>query len=124
MNRAELRFLIESSFTAGRPDYARVLSTAWLAVSPGDLAVRFYFARALAAEKQVQDALKELAAIISVDYEHTAAYKLLATLAPRPPHPRCRLGLGFCARHQRQQLVSRYRCPRLDGLSPSICACY
>jgi hypothetical protein len=83
MNRAELRFLIESSFTAGRPDYARVLSTAWLAVSPGDLAVRFYFARALAAEKQVQDALKELAAIISVDYEHTAAYKLLATLAPR-----------------------------------------
>ena len=73
MNRVELRFLIEAAFTAGRPDFARVLSTAWLTTAPGDLGIRFYLAKALAANIDIQLTDEHMRAIrfLRADYKET-----------------------------------------------------
>ncbi|MEK7311000.1 MAG: hypothetical protein AAB382_03420, partial [Chloroflexota bacterium] len=83
MNRSDIRHLIEASFAAGRPDYARAMCQTWLASSPGDLGIRFYLAKALAAERQTADALPQLETITAVDFEHAGACRLIATLATK-----------------------------------------
>src|SRR3972149_7523125 len=81
MNRSDIRHLIEASFAAGRPDYARATCQTWLASSPGALGIRFYLAKALAAERQTADALPQLETVTAVDFEHAGACRLVATPA-------------------------------------------
>lgn len=83
MNRSDIRHLIDASFTAGRPDYARAMCQAWLASSPGDLGLRFCLAKAFAAERQAADALTQLETIAAADFEHAGAFRLIATLAAK-----------------------------------------
>jgi hypothetical protein len=91
MNRRDTFLLIESSLTANRGDYARVLAQAWLAKWPGDLSARFYLAKAYALDKQTDDAAqpsgaaRELTTITSVDFEHAEAHRLLGQLAKAIP---------------------------------------
>jgi len=86
MNRSDLRLLLSAAFATGRTDYARAVCQAWLNLAPGDLGMRFNLARAYAAENNIDDALKALLAVTTVDLEHAAAYQLTATLAPRQPN--------------------------------------
>lgn len=80
MTRSDLLFLIQASAAAGRPDYARLVCNAWLKRAPGDLEIRFRLAQALAAEKQANEAVKQLEAITAVDFEHAAAHRFIAAL--------------------------------------------
>jgi tetratricopeptide (TPR) repeat protein len=83
MNRTDLRRLINSAFSAGRPDYARTLCQGWLRLVPGDLGVRLDLARAYAAENNQADAHQALLTITNVDLESAPAYQLLAEVAPQ-----------------------------------------
>ncbi len=80
MNRTDICFLIETSLSANRPDYARELAGVWLAKWPGDLGIKFYLARALAGEERPKEAAAILESITQVDLEHAAAHRLLGQL--------------------------------------------
>ncbi|MEK7786984.1 MAG: tetratricopeptide repeat protein, partial [Chloroflexota bacterium] len=84
MNRAELHFLIETSLSANRPDYAGALAQAWLAQWPGDIGARFQLARARMFEERPKEAVAALESATHADLEHAAAHRLLGQLQSSP----------------------------------------
>jgi hypothetical protein len=84
MNRAELHFLVETSLSASRPDYAGALAQAWLAQWPGDIGARFHLARARMFEERHKEAVAALESVTHVDLEHAAAHRLLGQLQSSP----------------------------------------
>ena len=81
LNRRALIRLINASFHAERPDYARSLARGWLEKWPNDIRVQFALGRAYAAEGRADAGLGILSELISLDPEHAPAQKLLGELA-------------------------------------------
>jgi predicted Zn-dependent protease len=84
MNRAELHFLVETSLSANRPDYAGALAQAWLAQWPGDIGARFHLARARMFEERPKEAAAALESVVHADLEHAQAHRLLGQLQSSP----------------------------------------
>ncbi len=80
MNRLDTLSLLQSSLTARRADYARMVAKTWLEHSPNDLAMKFFLARAHQIENARDDAIQILDQIVAVDLEHAAAQRLIGDL--------------------------------------------
>ncbi len=78
MNRTDLLNLLEAALAAQQPAYARQAAQRYLADWPGDLAVQFALARALAAEGRAAPASELLTIILSTDPEAAPAHRALA----------------------------------------------
>ena len=81
LNRRALIRLINASFHAERPDYARSLARGWLEKWPNDIRVQFALGRAYDAEGRADAGLGILTELISLDPEHAPAQILTRELA-------------------------------------------
>lgn len=80
MNRSDTLSLLQSSLTARRADYARMVAKTWLEHSPNDLVMKFFLARAHQIENDRDEALQLLDQIVAVDLEQAAAQRLIGDL--------------------------------------------
>ncbi len=81
ISRDQTITLLNTALSTGEVRYARRLSTAWLAIYPGDLQVSLYYARALFLDKAPslqQQALPILEELCQIDPEFLEAQELLA----------------------------------------------
>src|SRR3990172_5998823 len=77
-SRADLIGLLHGALAVGALRFARQTALSWLAYYPGDLRIKFLYARALSQAGQVKQAAKTLTDLCQADPEMLEAWELLS----------------------------------------------
>ncbi len=77
--RDEFLRILQAAVEAGSTRFLKEAATHWLAVFPGDLAVRLQLANAMSMEGRTGDSEEEIKKILDIDPMYLEAYKLLDT---------------------------------------------
>src|SRR3990170_8510298 len=79
-SRPDLIGLLHAALAVGALRFARQAALSWLAYYPGDLPIKFLYARALSQAGQVKQAAKTLTDLCQADPEMVEAWELLSRL--------------------------------------------
>jgi hypothetical protein len=91
LGRDEFLRMLQAAVNTRSTRFFKEAATHWLAVYPGDLAVRLMLAKAMNVESRSADAEKEISAILAVDPLYLDAYRLFDTLPGPINMPKARL---------------------------------
>lgn len=82
-SRQTFLILLNAAVDTKNYRFNRLAATAWLSAYPGDLGMRLVFARGLAAEGKVSEAIQELNHLVQIDPEFFEAWSVLSLLLPK-----------------------------------------